>query len=45
MDVLNIPPGVEVKKILDKLMEAAYCDPKISKGTCMKLIKEYGNAS
>jgi len=45
MDVLNIPPGVEVKKILDKLMEAAYCDPKISKGTCMKLIKEYGSAS
>lgn len=42
MELLNIGPGVEIKKILDKLMEAAYENPKISKGTCMKLIKEYG---
>ena len=42
MELLEIGPGVKIKLILDMLMTEAYKNPKISKGTCMKLIKEYG---
>ena len=42
MDVLEIGPGKEIKVILDKLMEKAYENPKITRSECMKLIIEYG---
>ena len=42
MDLLNIGPCKEIKTILDGLMFKAYENPKISKGECMKLIREYG---
>lgn len=42
MELLEIGPSVKIKLILDMLMTNAYENPKISKGTCMKLIKEYG---
>ena len=42
MDVLEIGPCKEIKVILDKLMEKAYENPKITRSECMKLIIEYG---
>ena len=43
MALLNIGPSKQIKTILDKIMEAAYENPKISIGACMKMIKDYGS--
>ena len=43
MELLNIGPSKQIKTILDKIMEAAYENPKISIGACMKMIKDYGS--
>jgi hypothetical protein len=40
MEIRNIKPGKEVKKILDYLFEEAFKNPKITRDECVEIVKK-----
>lgn len=41
MNVLQIGPSILIKNVLDRLMEEAYENPKITREECIEITKEY----